>query len=103
MLNLTFRISSFTIVTDLDKPLPRVMHYSASECFTKYNMCETFGRILNLPISHIIRDSSVPADAVARPRDCHLSAEETVQLIGDLGCSNFEEWWSKYLTSTQTK
>ena len=88
---------------DLDKALPRVIHYSAGECVTKYNICEIFGKILDLPISHIIRDNSVPSDAVARPRDCHLSTEETVELVGDLGCSNFEDWWYKHLASTQTK
>jgi len=97
-------IASFLVrLSDLDKPLPRVVHYSASECLTKYSMCEIFGKILDLPINHIIRDSSVPADAVARPRDCHLSTEETAELVGDLGCSKFEDWWSTYLTSTQTK
>lgn len=80
-----------------------VVHYSADECLTKYNICEIFGKILNLPISHIIRDNSVPADAVTRPRDCHLSTEETVELVGELGCSDFEDWWTKYLTSAQTK
>lgn len=89
--------------TDLDKALPRVVHYAAGECLTKYNICEIFGNILKLPISHIIRDSSVPTDAVARPRDCHLSTEETVELVGDLDCSNFEDWWSRYLTSTQAQ
>ena len=69
---------------------------------TKYNICEIFGKILNLPINHVVRDSSVPADAVARPRDCHLSTEATVELVGDLGCSNFEDWWYKDLASTQT-
>jgi len=96
-------IASFLVrLSHLDKALPRVVHYSASECLTKYNICEIFGKILNLPISHVIRDSSVPAEAVARPRDCRLSTEETVQLVGDLGCSNFEDWWYKYLASTQT-
>lgn len=88
--------------TGSDKAFPRVVHYSANECLTKYTMCEIFGKILKLPINHIIRDSAVPADAVARPRDCHLSTGETVELVGDLGCSNFEDWWSKYLTSTKT-
>ena len=86
-----------------DKAIPRVVHYSGNECLTKYNICEIFGKILNLPINHIIRDSSVPADAVVRPRDCHLSTEETVALFGNLECSKFENWWSTYLTSTHTK
>lgn len=97
-------IASFLVrLSGLDKAIPRVVHYSANECLTKYNICEIFGKVLNLPINHIIRDSSVPADAVARPRDCHLSTEETVALVGDLECSNFEGWWSTYLTSTHTK
>jgi len=97
-------IASFLVrLSDVDKPLPRIMHYSAGECMTKYNMCEIFGRILSLPIGHILRDSSVPADAVTRPRDCHLSTEETEALIGHLGCSKFEDWWFTYLTGTQAK
>jgi len=95
-------IASFLVrLSDLDKPLPRIVHYSADECLTKYNICEIFGKVLNIPITHIIRDSSIPADAVARPRDTHLSTEETVALVGNLGCSNFQEWWSKHLESTK--
>jgi S-adenosylmethionine synthetase len=88
-------------LADLDKVVPKVMHYSASECLTKYKMCEIFGKILDCPISHIVRDSSVPADGVARPRDCQLSTEETLELVGDLHCSNFQAWWTKHLTDTQ--
>ncbi|KIJ15886.1 hypothetical protein PAXINDRAFT_168868, partial [Paxillus involutus ATCC 200175] len=95
-------IASFLVrLSNLDKVVPKVMHYSASECLTKYKMCEIFGKILDCPISHIVRDSSVPADGVARPRDCQLSTEETLELVGDLHCSNFQAWWTKHLTDTQ--
>jgi S-adenosylmethionine synthetase len=77
------------------------MHYSASECMTKYKICEIFGKVLERPINHIVGDSSVPADGVARPKDCRLSTEETVELLGELNCSNFEEWWTKYLADTR--
>ncbi|KAF9219504.1 NAD(P)-binding protein [Gyrodon lividus] len=95
-------IASFLVrLLNLDKVLLPVMHYSASECFTKYKMCEIFGQILGRPISHIIRDSSAPMDGVARPKDCQLCTEGTVELVGDLHCSNFEEWWTKHLTDTR--
>ncbi|KIK92582.1 hypothetical protein PAXRUDRAFT_829813 [Paxillus rubicundulus Ve08.2h10] len=94
-------IASFLVrLSNLDKVVPKVIHYSAGECFTKYKMCEIFGKILNCPISHIVRDSSVPGDGVARPRDCQLSTEETSELVGDLRCSNFQAWWTKNLTDS---
>ncbi|KAG9313538.1 hypothetical protein JVU11DRAFT_5865 [Chiua virens] len=97
-------IAAFLVrLSDLDKALPRIVHYSGDECMTKYNICEIFARILQLPIGHVIRDSSVPADAVARPRDCHLATEETIALVGNLGCSKFEEWWSDHLKETSAK
>lgn len=85
--------------TALDTPIPRIVHYSADECLTKYAICEIFAHILHLPIDHIIRDSAVPKDAVTRPRDCHLSTDESVALVGDLGCTRFQDWWSTHLSA----
>ncbi|KXN92146.1 Methionine adenosyltransferase 2 subunit beta [Leucoagaricus sp. SymC.cos] len=84
-----------------DKPLPKIVHYSGDEPFTKYEMCLIFAKILRISHSHIIPDSNptTGAGATTRPRDCHLSTKETEDLgiEGGLGLSLFEEWWSKYL------
>jgi len=81
--------------------LPPIIHYSAAEPFTKYEMCLIFSHILSLPHTHIIPDAEVPtsAGATTRPRDCKLYTRETEDLFpdGDLRCGGFEEWWRGYL------
>ncbi|RDB30651.1 Methionine adenosyltransferase 2 subunit beta [Hypsizygus marmoreus] len=88
------------------KPIPPILHYSAAEPFTKYEICLVFAKILGLPHDHIIPDAEPPsgAGATTRPRDCHLYTKETEDLgvagetdSGPLGLSLFEEWWTEYL------
>ena len=43
-----------------DAPLPPVIHYSAEEPYTKYEICLVFARILSLPHAHIIPDAGPP-------------------------------------------
>ncbi|KAI0792470.1 NAD(P)-binding protein [Abortiporus biennis] len=88
------------------KAIPPILHYSAEEPFTKYEMCLIFSRILGLPHSHIIPDAEPPKGdaATSRPRDCHLYTHETEDLMegyGGLGWTPFEEWWIQYLNSKQ--
>ncbi|KAG6918388.1 hypothetical protein DXG01_014789 [Tephrocybe rancida] len=86
-------------------PTPPILHYSAAEPFTKYEICLVYARILNLPHGHIIPDAEAPtgSGATTRPRDCQLYTRETEDLhIGEegdasLGLSLFEEWWSEHL------
>lgn len=81
--------------------VPPILHYSAAEPFTKYEMCLVFAKILNLPHGHIVPDSEVPKgdSATTRPKDCQLYTKETEDLgvEGGLGLSLFEEWWTEYL------
>lgn len=81
-------------------PIPPILHYSAAEPFTKYEMCLIFAQILGLPHKHIIPDSEAPKGdaAVGRPRDCQLYTRETEDLVeGGLGWNGFQEWWTEYL------
>ncbi|KAF7360318.1 Methionine adenosyltransferase 2 subunit beta [Mycena venus] len=83
------------------KPIPPILHYSAAEPFTKYEMCLVFAQILGLPHSHIVPDAEPPtgAGATTRPKDCKLYTQETedLGLEDGLGLSLFEEWWTGYL------
>ncbi|THH06017.1 hypothetical protein EW145_g4379 [Phellinidium pouzarii] len=86
----------------LQKPIPPVLHYSASEPFTKYEMCLVFAQLLGLSHAHIVADAEVPtgAAAISRPRNCQLNTAETEALLGGPGsleCSIFEEWWAENL------
>ena len=90
-------------IVALQKPLPPILHYSAAEPYTKYEICLVFAKLLGLPHKHIIPQADPPADAGAtkRPRNCQLDTRETEGLVGGgLDLSLFEEWWTEYL---QTK
>ncbi|KAJ3525267.1 hypothetical protein NM688_g8428 [Phlebia brevispora] len=86
------------------KPLPPIIHYSAEEPFTKYEICLVFAKLLGLPHTHIVPQSDEPKDAATRPRDAHLYTHETEDLMADaggLGWTPFEEWWTGYLNRSQ--
>ncbi|KAI9507582.1 NAD-P-binding protein [Russula earlei] len=81
-------------------PLPPVIHYSAEEPFTKYEICLIFARILGLPHAHIIPHAGPPPPgSTPRPRNAQLYLRETEDLgvEGGLGTGGFEEWWVEYL------
>ncbi|KAF8586591.1 NAD(P)-binding protein [Ramaria rubella] len=91
-------IAAFLVrLAALTRPLPRILHYSAAEPFTKYEICLIFALILGVPHAHIIPDAEPPtgAGATTRPRDCHLDCTETEALgiEGGMGLTGFEEWW----------
>ena len=82
----------------LNKPLFPILHFSAAEPFTKYEMCLIFSKILGLSHDHIIADAEPPKDATTRPKNCQLETVETEAFLGQtLDCCIFEEWWTEYL------
>jgi len=86
------------------RQIPPIIHYSAPEPYTKFEMCLVFAKILQLSIKHILPDADAPQGdaATTRPRDCQLYTKETEELMesaGGLGTSGFEEWWTGWLTS----
>jgi len=100
----TLDIASFLVrLSALNKHLPPVIHYSAAEPFTKYEMTLVFASILGLPHTHIIPELEPPNDGTPRPRNTQLSVLETEELgvEGGLGCCGFEEWWTSYFLATQ--
>ena len=42
------------------RAIPPILHYSAAEPFTKYEMCLVFAKILGVPHGHIIPDAEPP-------------------------------------------
>jgi len=98
-------IASFLVrLSGVKQPIPPIVHYSADEPFTKYEICLIFAKILGLSHKHIIADADPPtgAGATTRPRDCHLYTRETEDLNvpGGLDCSLFEEWWTQHLSKS---
>lgn len=102
-------------------PLPPILHFSAQEPFTKYEMCLEFAKILDLPIDHIIpvtevprgvyssffedlrKDADTDIDAIPRPVNTRLDIVETEQELGiTLEFSGFVEWWTERLKGSSS-
>lgn len=86
--------------------IPPILHYSAPEPYTKYEICLVFSKLLGVSITHIIPDAEEPtgAAAVSRPRDCQLYTRETETLMegaGGLCITGFEEWWAGHLGASK--
>jgi len=76
--------------------VPRILHFSAGEPMTKWEMCKTFGHIMGLEreAEKIRRDDAgAGADGVQRPYNTHLGTEKIRELLGEVRCHVFKEWW----------
>ncbi|KAF8310946.1 NAD(P)-binding protein [Clavulina sp. PMI_390] len=85
--------------------LPPILHFSAAEPYTKYEMCVLLASLHTPPLAHthIVPDASepvIPPGGVGRPKDCHLAVDEEWKAAGlqdslEVGMyvGGFEEWW----------
>ncbi|KAI0052153.1 NAD-P-binding protein [Auriscalpium vulgare] len=81
--------------------IPPILHYSAPEPYTKYEICLIFARILNVSHDHIKPETNPPVGATPRPHDTQLYVRETEDLVG-LGAESFVGWWETYLTGSSS-
>ncbi|KAI9278765.1 hypothetical protein BDA99DRAFT_493100 [Phascolomyces articulosus] len=87
-------------VEQKDTHISGTFHFSGEEMYTKYTMCEFFGKLLNLPIDHLRQQNEIPSSAAAsRPKDAHLSNDRLKQVGIDTYHVPFEQWWTTYLSS----
>lgn len=80
--------------------LPPIIHYTAKEPLTKYEMCLILAKVLDVPHDHIVPDTEEPKGdaAVTRPKNCMLSTKVIEEELGmDVGAGLFEQWWTGYL------
>lgn len=86
---------------DHSQPLPAIIHFSAQNPYTKYEMTRLIAHYLDLPIGHVIPDTTDPAtlpdQAVLRPGNTQLS----VDALEDMGIraeeeKGFEQWWREW-------
>ncbi|KAK9449953.1 uncharacterized protein V1518DRAFT_415152 [Limtongia smithiae] len=83
-----------------DKPVPRKMHFSATQKYTKFEICEIFGELLGVPITHLQRIDDMTKDISTRmayPRNCHLSNKKLEYLGVDVSSVDFVQWWKRHL------
>ena len=99
--------------------LPRILHFTAQQCYTKYDICQTFADILGLNVNNVLvpddgdddnasRPASNTAMPIQRPGDTQLDLSETRRILqlararsgNNAGTSDdivenidFKEWW----------
>ena len=81
-------------------PLPGVLHYSAPEPYTKYEMVLVMASILGVDHSHVTpvrEEDEVPGAGVQRPRDCRLSVRCLEEIGMEVSARGFEEYWREAL------
>ncbi|KAK9376459.1 uncharacterized protein V1513DRAFT_477616 [Lipomyces chichibuensis] len=81
------------------KEVPSILHFSATQKYTKYEICRILGELLGVPTSHLKEvDAVSKADSsVMRPHDCCLSNKRLMELGIDSSTIDFVTWWKKYL------
>ncbi|KAL7751124.1 hypothetical protein RI367_003326 [Sorochytrium milnesiophthora] len=82
------------LMLDGDKRVSGVLHFSAPQAMTKYDMCVIIGKVYSAHIDHITPDNEEPKGAVTRPKNAQLSTKRLQELGVDLSCVDFEEWWN---------
>jgi S-adenosylmethionine synthetase len=73
--------------------VPSVVHCSAQEAFTKYEMSVLFAEYLNLPTDHLVPVTDAPKGPVDRPHNCHMSIDSLKSAGIHVDFTGFKEWW----------
>jgi len=75
--------------------LPRILHFSSEDRYTKFEICELLAEIMGLPLDGMVRNKqgNVPSGGVQRPYDTHLSTRALKELGIDVQTQNFQDWW----------
>lgn len=85
-----------------DKELPHILHFSAQDKYTKYEMCKLFGEILGLSIDNVEPDDptkgmGAESSGSQRPYNTNLDVSALKKLGVDVSTANFEAWWLVFL------
>lgn len=75
--------------------LPRILHFSSEDRYTKFEICELLAEIMGLPLDGMTRNKqgNVSSGGVQRPYDTHLSTKALKELGIDVQTQNFKDWW----------
>ena len=75
--------------------MPRILHFSSEDRFTKFEICQVFAEIMGLPLTGMVRDKqgNDPNSAVQRPYDAHLSSQLLKDLAINVWTQDFRDWW----------
>lgn len=92
-------ISIKYLESDDRSKLPQILQFSSEDKMTKYEICQTFGRIMGLSTANIEpnTEGNDPNASVQRPYDCHLSTKALKELGIDVSTCDFTAWWRREL------
>jgi len=86
--------------------MPRILHFSAEERMTKWEMCEVLAEILGLPLEGMeawdpskedVEKKERREEVTVRPYDCHLDTSVLKELGVDVTAMSFKDWWKREL------
>jgi S-adenosylmethionine synthetase len=82
-----------------DRELPGILHFSAEEQMTKWQIVQVFAEIMGLategmePFKPEEEEVEKGVGGVKRPYDCHLDTGVLRELGIDVGTVDFRTWW----------
>ena len=80
--------------------LPSILQFSSEDRMTKYEICQKFAEIMDIPLDGLLpdKDGDKPGpDGTLRPFDCHLGTDGLKKLGIDVGTVDFVAWWRRYV------
>lgn len=94
-LTLLLDISEHYLSSPDKADLPKILHFSSEDKFTKYEICQLFAEIMGLPLSNMVpnTEGNDPTASVQRPYDCHLSSQVLRDLSIATSTMDFAGWW----------
>lgn len=86
----------------LDNPkafnFPEILHFSAAQRMTKYDMAVKFAEILGVPSNHLVKlDEIDESTTVRRPLNAQLDVGRLRELGINTQTVDFESWWRRRL------
>ena len=81
-----------------DSSLPRILQFSSEDRMTKYEICQKFSEITDLPMNGLVADNDggkPGPDGTVRPYNCHLDTADLKSLGIDVSTVDFVGWWQR--------
>ncbi|KAI7974760.1 hypothetical protein EIK77_003908 [Talaromyces pinophilus] len=77
------------------KSLPKILHFSAEEDMTKYEIAQRLAAILGVEIPGMVanKEGNDPNAAVQRPYNTHLSTKVLKEVGINVQAMTFDDWW----------
>lgn len=77
------------------KSLPKILHFSAEEDMTKYEIAQRLAAILEVEIPGMVanKEGNDPNAAVQRPYNTHLSTKTLKEVGINVQAMKFDDWW----------